>query len=407
MKPPPVDQARRAFRKRFGRSPEGVAFAPGRVNLIGEHVDYCGLPVLPAALGRGVALAFAPRMDARIRCLSTASEYGEVDFPLESDPPRQGFGRYLSAAADGLTAGGWTAAHAGFDGVLASDLPAAAGLSSSSALVIAGAFALLAVRGRLAAGETLSREEAMRLALDLAEAEHGVAIQGGAMDQSICLGGVPGHALHIAFDPPQWTSVSVDPDRFRLLVAYSGERADKGAAAGRIFDERVRQAREALLAAREFFPDAAGYPALVANHSPEGLAAAADRLPPPLDGRFRHVTSEAHRTTAAIRCLQTGDAAALGALLDASHQSLRRDYGVSTPDLDALVEGARAGGALGARLTGAGLGGSTVILAPPGREETIRQHLTERYYRPRGISAPGDTHLVDGTPSGPAALLPA
>ena len=406
-KAPPAAAAERALRKRFGRSPEGVAFAPGRVNLIGEHVDYCGLPVLPAALGRGIALAFAARDDTRIRCLSATAGYGEVDFPLEPGPPPPHFGRYLSAAAAGLAAGGWTAGNAGFDGVLASDLPAASGLSSSSALVIAGALALLVVRGRLAPGEALPREDTMRLAHDLAEAEHGVAIQGGAMDQSICLGARSGHALHIAFEPPRWTPVPVDPGRFRFLVAYSGERADKGSAAGAVFDERVREAHEALRLAGEFLRDAESYPALIANHSPEELVSAADRLPAPLKGRFRHVVTEAQRTTAAVRCLREADAPALGRLLDASHESLRRDYGVSTPDLDVLVEEARRAGALGARLTGAGLGGSVVILAPPGREAAIEKHLAERYYLPRGIPAPKGAHLLAATPSGPAVLLPA
>ena len=406
VEPPPVDRARQAFQERFGHRPEGVAFAPGRVNLIGEHVDYCGLPVLPAALARGVALAYAARPDGRIRCLSTESGFKEADFALGATPPT-GFGRYLSAAGAGLAVGGWTpdAVHTGLDGALASDLPVAAGLASSSAVVIAGALALLAVRGRLAPNTSLSRDDAMRLALDLAAAEHGVAIQGGAMDQSICLAAVPGHALHIAFEPSCWTPVPVNPARFRLLVAYSGQRADKGAAAGVVFNERVREAREARGLAREFFPEGESYPALIANHAPAELRSAAERLPPPLGGRFRHAVSEAWRTTAAVRYLQTGDAAALGRLLNASHESLRHDYAASTPELDALVETARQAGALGARLTGAGLGGSAVILAAPGHEDAIEAHLTERYYLPRGISDPGGTHLLDGAPSGPAALL--
>ena len=403
--PHPVAVAARAFRERFGRAPEGVAFAPGRVNLIGEHVDYCGLPVLPAALSHGVALAFAARRDERIRCLTTEPGFDEADFSL-GDAPAAGFGRYLAAATNGIEAGRWTPkSRAGLDGAIASDLPVAAGLSSSSAVVIAGALALLAVRGRLGPGARLPRDAAMRLALDLAEAEHGVAIQGGAMDQSVALGAVPGHALYIAFEPPRWTPVAVDSSRFHFLAAYSGQPADKGGAAGAIFDERVRQAREALRLARKFLSDGDTYPALVAGHPIEELRSAADRLPAPLAGRFRHVVTEAWRTAAAVEHLRSGNAGAFGRTLDASHESLRRDYEVSTPDLDELVELARSAGALGARLTGAGLGGSLAILAPPGREEAIRAVLTERYYRPRGIRKPVGTHLLDATPSGPAALL--
>lgn len=405
--PPPVSAAGRAFRTRFGRAPEGVAFAPGRVNLIGEHVDYCGLPVLPAALSHGVALAFAARQDDRVRCLTTAPGFDEADFSLGETRAPAGFGRYLAAAGAALDAGRWTpGSRAGFDGAIASDLPVAAGLSSSSAVVIAGALALLAVRGRVVPGAGLPDETAMRLALDLADAEHGVAIQGGAMDQSICLGGRRGHALHITFEPRGWTPVPVDPSRFRFVVAYSGRRADKGAAAGRIFDERVRQTREALVLARKFLPDADGYPALLAYHTLPELLAVAVRLPEPLDGRFRHVVTEARRTREAVEHLGKGDAPALGEALDASHESLRRDCEVSTPDLDELVETARVAGALGARLTGAGLGGSVVILASPKREAAIRSHLTERYYLPRGIAVPQGTHLLDAAPAGPAFLAP-
>ena len=404
--PAPVEAARQAFRHRFRRPEEGVALAPGRVNLIGEHVDYCGLPVLPAALSRGVALAFAARTDGNVRCLSTEPGFGETRFALRDAPPGD-FGRYLSAAAAGLAAGGWTpgTSTTGFDGVLASDLPPASGLSSSSAIVIAGALALLAARGRLPSHSGLAPEDAARLAADLAAAEHGVAIEGGAMDQSIVLGAVPGHALHIAFTPPSWTAVPVDPSGFSLMVAFSGRRADKGAAAGRAFDERVRQARAAYSRLANAFRGADGYPGLVARWPLAELLAGAEQLPTPFRERFRHVVTEADRTTAAVAHLRSGDAPALGRVLDASHESLRRDYEVSTPELDALVEAARHSGALGARLTGAGFGGSVVILVKPGHESALRSGLSERYYGPRGIRNPERGHILDATPSGPAELV--
>ena len=379
----PANAARARFRDRFGRPPEGVAFAPGRVNLIGEHVDYCGLPVLPAALARGVALAFGARPDSRIRCATTEPGHPETRFAIGGAPPA-GFGRYLAAGA--LACGD---PGPGFDGFLASDLPAASGLSSSSALVVATALALHAVRGR----EPPARE---RLAIALAEAEHRVALAGGAMDQSICLGARPGHALAISFDPPAWRPVPIDPAPVAFLVAFSGERAEKGGAAGAVFDARGREAKEALRLA--------GLPRNRLG-TPAALARAA-ALPRPLDGRLRHLASEARRTAAAERCLREGDAPGLGALLDGSHRSLRDDYGVSTPELDALVAEARRGGALGARLTGAGLGGSVVILSLPERRAAVRSRLRERFFAPRGVPDPDGTHLLDGTPAGPAELLP-
>ena len=404
----PKETAAERFAERFGGPPEAVAFAPGRVNLIGEHLDYCGLPVLPAALSRGVALAFRSRRDGRVRCRSTEPGCGEAAFALGGPVPSDGFGRYLGAAGAALGAGGWTSAKPrGFDGFIASDLPAASGLSSSSALVVAAALALLATDRRLGPGGTLVPEEARRLALDLAAAERGVAIQGGAMDQSVCLGAAAGNALSLSFEPPGWRQVPVNPERFSFLVAFSGRRADKGGAAGAVFDRRVGEAREALGRAQRVLGDPGGYPALVARHAAAELVAAARRLPPPLDGRFRHLVTEADRTRRAVRCLLEGDAAGLGALLDASHESLRADYEVSTPELDALVGEARDAGALGARLTGAGLGGSVVILATPADRAGIRARLRRRFYAPRGIPEPDRLHLLDGTPSVGAALLPA
>ncbi len=431
MHPPPrrggpaFDAARR-FEQHFGRPPEAVVFAPGRVNLIGEHLDYCGLPVLPSALSRGIALAFRRRGDPRIRCLSTEPGHqGEAAVVPDAPPPTAGFGRYLAAAASGLRTGGWVPGESpGFDGFLASDLPVASGLSSSSALVVAAALALLAAAGRLPPvgtgippGIGIPPPGARRLALDLAAAERGAAIQGGAMDQSVCLGAAAGYALGIAFEPPEWHLVPVDPSRFSFLVAYSGEPADKGGAAGRVYDRRVREARKALALARRALGEPErkdggspggyrhGYPGLVARHSLPDLLAAARRLPDPLGGRFRHLVTEAERVAEARRCLRRGDAEAFGALLDRSHESLRRDYQVSTPKLDALVAEARHAGALGARLTGAGLGGSVVILVPPAAEHPLRRGLRERFYAPRGISDPDERHLLDGAASGAATIL--
>ena len=422
--PDPRREAARAFTERYGGAPEAVAFAPGRVNLIGEHLDYCGLPVLPAALPHGVALAFRRREDDRLRCRSAAFPDEPADFRIgeAGAAPPAGFARYLAAAATGLRAGGWVGApRRGWDGAIASSLPPASGLSSSSAVVVAAALALLAANdgfspddrfstndGRTP-GDTLPPAERRRLAADLAAAESGVAIRGGAMDQSVCLGAVAGHALRISSAPPAWTPVAIPKARFAFLAAFSGRRAEKGEAGGpaqRRYNARVVEAAAALAEAGRA-PGSRGRPAaLLAEHAPGELLRVARGLAPPLDRRLRHLVTETRRVGEAVRCLREEDPERFGALLDASHASLRDDYEVSTPELDALVREARRGGALGARLTGAGFGGSAVILSTPEARPALRAHLETRFYAPRGLTEPDGRLLLDADPAGPAALLP-
>ena len=494
--PDPRREAVRAFTDRYGEPPEAVAFAPGRVNLIGEHLDYCGLPVLPAALRQGVALAFRRREDDRLRCASAEFPDEPADFRLgfgngsgigEAPAPPAGFARYLAAAATGLRAGPRFGARIGprfghrirgFDGFLHSSLPPASGLSSSSAVVVAAALALLAANDRLAPengppptrplppaerrrpatdlptdlptnlaadlAPDLPPDLSADLALDLAAAESGVAIRGGAMDQSVCLGAVPGHALLISAAPPArtpiWTPVPVPAARFAFLAAFSGQRAEKGASGGpakRLYNARVVEAAAALAEAGRLFggraPASPGAAADLLAERPAGeLLRIARRLDPPLDRRFRHLVTETRRVEEAVRCLRAADPERqpeegpperqpalqaerrsegqperLGALLDASHASLRDDYEVSTPELDALVREARCGGALGARLTGAGFGGSAVILSTPEARPALRAHLEKRFCAPRGLAEPDGRHLLDADPAGPAALFPA
>ena len=403
----PRREAAASFAATYGEPPEAVAFAPGRVNLIGEHLDYCGLPVLPAALRHGVALAFRRRDDDRLRCRSAAFPTDAADFRLpESEaPPPGGFARYLAAAATGLRAGNWVDAGAnGWEGAIASSLPPASGLSSSSAVVVAAALAHLVANDRLAPGDSLSTPEKRRLAADLAAAERGVAIRGGAMDQSVCLGARRGHALRIASEPPAWTPIPVPESRFAFLAAFSGQRAEKGGAAKHLYNTRVVEAAAAFAEAGRAL-GLPGRPAeILAARPPEELLRAARRLPPPLDRRLRHLVTETHRVEEAARCLAEGDAGRLGEILDASHRSLRDDYRVSTPELDALVTEARNAGALGARLTGAGLGGSVVVLSPPAARPAIRAALEERFYGPRNLTDPPERRLLDADPAGPAAL---
>jgi galactokinase len=379
----------RAFAARFGGRHQGVARAPGRVNLIGEHIDYHELPVLPMALTRSVRLAFRARDDDRVVVVNEATPLGERSFVLSDEPlpgPQGDWGNYLLAAAGVARAFG---VRRGLDAVLSSDLPAAAGLSSSSALVVGTAMALLSA----------SEIEVPRLELAaaLARGERFVGTEGGGMDQAVSVGARSGHALRIDFAPLRWRAVPWPAD-WRVVVAHSGVTAEKSAGAQQAYNRRRSESEEARLAVvRGLGPggpeaDDAGYRTLLATYAPAELLDAGGRV---LDEvhlrRFRHVVTEAARVEQAEVALRAGDIARLGALLVASHASLRDDYEVSHPRLDALVEAALAAGAKGARLTGAGFGGCVVALTDATAAAAVRTAVGRAL---EGLGVPPASALV-------------
>lgn len=345
-----------------------TSVAPGRVNLIGEHVDYHGLPVLPAALTRAVRLSFAPRHDGWVRIANADPRHPERRFELgsadERDPDGD-WGNYLRAAA--LVARSY-GADRGVSALVDTDLPVAAGLSSSSALVVAMARALLY------AAEI--EVDPVELAGRVAEGERFVGTRGGGMDQAVCLGGKTGHALHIEFDPLRWTPVPL-PDGWRIIVAHSGVKAEKSGARRDAYNERRRDGESALHAvAVDLHRRGASFGDLMAEVPVGMLLERGARL---LDERrvrrFRHVVTEARRVQAAVAAIRAADLVRFGALLVESQASLRDDYEVSHTRLDGLVDAALEGGAAGARLTGAGFGGCAVAICEEARMEAVHDAL--------------------------------
>ncbi len=436
-------------------APTGSAFphtaiAPGRVNLIGEHIDYNGLPVLPMAIDRAVRIEFRPVRDPAVRLDNASERFAPFEFRL--DRPivalaRGHWSNYVRAAARGLLAHG-IELRRGMEGRVAGDVPIAAGLSSSSALVVAAALALLRAngvevtgraggqaggrdavpghrqgtfvsarraescrkrsgmpdgaeaaapgtgRGAVAHGQHdgfMVREDhegkgiaRLELAALMARAERFVGLEGGGMDQAACLFGVAGHALRIEFDPLCVTPVAV-PEGWRWVVASSLSRAEKSAGARGAFNERARQCREALgRLERGVAGSALAYRDLVRVDDVEGvLRYARQTLDPLLFRRFRHVVTEGRRVALAEAAMRGGDLRRFGALMVQSHESLRDDYEVSTPELDALVEMALEAGAAGARLTGAGFGGCAVALCDEAAVGAVMEALATGFYEPR------------------------
>ncbi len=389
----PAAAAADLFRRTFGAEPRHIAIAPGRVNLIGEHTDYSLLPVLPFAIDRATAVAIGPSDGPSVRAVSDAFP-SPAHFPLDAVPATlaEPWHRYLAAArsalADRLPAEGACLA-------IASDLPAASGLSSSSALTVALLLAFDALWSL-----RLSRDDLVGLA---AHAERLAGAETGGMDQRVIAFARPAHLLRIDFLPPAMTHLAV-PGAWAFVVASSGQPAPKGGTARAAYNERVVATRIAAALLADLLGvdpleapvlgaiaaiDAA--PLLVdelpARISARNAAAAAGipleplvtlsagafdpDLPLPVRAFARHVLSEAERVDLACAAVTAGDLAALGELMAASHASLRDDYRCSTPALDALAKAMTNAGAAGARLTGAGFGGFAIAVCERGRERPV------------------------------------
>ncbi len=349
-----------------------VVRAPGRVNLIGEHIDYHDLPVMPMALTRGVEIRYAPRADGRVVLRNADHRFEPLDFLIEEDPPRSPrghWGNYVRAAAAAVCELAPPGAWGGLEGVVHSDLPPAAGLSSSSALVVATALAILDTHG----DPDFTPPTRPRLAALLARGERYVGTAGGGMDQSASLGGRAGSVLRVTFDPVGWTFRDV-PEGWAVVVAHTGVHAEKSGAAQRAYNDlrsRGEVARDALTAEFDTAPRFADLRAAATTETL--LAAAARLLDPPTAAVAAHVLTEADRVDAAWEALARADLPSFGRAMDASHASLTERCGVGHPRLDALAVEARRVGAVGARLTGAGFGGSIVALA----EDRVADRIVE------------------------------
>lgn len=341
----PVSAARLAsslFTSSFATRPRVAASAPGRVNLIGEHTDYNGGPVLPVAIDRRTAIV------ARVaEGWAMVSDTEPRIWRIEIDAPmRRTWTDYVVGVIRELRA--MRAAPRGAELAIATTLPIGAGLSSSAALTVATAKALSLLAGRRLSPAHLT-EVAFRTE------HHQVGVRCGRMDQTIAAHGEPNSAL--LFETATQTIQRV-PLRSRLWIVETGlsHRLTGGE-----LNQRRRECEEALAFCRDWRPGLT----YLAQLSQADLPEVERRLPPPLPRRVRHVVTESARTRAAAAALAAGDLATLGRLLVEGHESLRVDYESTIPEADLIVRSAVEHGAYGARLTGAGWGGAVVMLAPP------------------------------------------
>jgi galactokinase len=344
------------FQSRYDSRPAIAASAPGRVNLIGEHIDYNGGPVFPLALKVRTTVAAAPQhrwefvsdLDPEVVTLDPAA------------PMRREWTDYLVGVIRVLTQR--SAAPVGARISVATTVPVGAGLSSSAALCVAAVKAL-----SLLAGRRLAPTEIADAAYHAEHDEVGVKV--GRMDQTVSACARSGCAL--LFETATG-SMELVPMPARVWIIETGvtHRLSGGE-----FNQRRRECEEALAILREHRFDVAALAALPLDRLPEALAL----LPPSLQKRVRHVVTETARTRLAAGMLVRKDLAGLGKILVEGHESLRVDYQSTVEEADFLVTTAMNFGAYGARLTGGGWGGAVIMLLPEEREQRIVAEISAAF----------------------------
>jgi galactokinase len=382
-----LDAIGRRFAAEFGGPAPRRFFAPGRINLVGAHLDYNGGDVLPMAVDRGIYAAARLRSDGRIRLVSldqdAAVEVDAADVGARTRP-EWGWAAYPFGVWHGFR--DRAGLDAGFELVVAGDLPMASGLSSSAAIEVVTAIALDALHG--------TRMERQQIALIAHRAETGfVGLRCGIMDQFASALGRPGHVLLLHCAGPRWEHVPFDPQACEVLVMDT-RKPRSLAKTG--FNERVAQCATAHELLRTHVRD---LPHL-AQYTLADLEEARSAMDDVLFRRARHVVTEMQRIAAGAAALRRHDYAALGAELDASHRSTAADYEVSCPELDVITAAARGcADVFGARLTGAGFGGCAIALLRPGSAAAV-QRAVGRVFTDRFGTAPGFDLLHVGTGPG-------
>ncbi|MCU1531326.1 MAG: galactokinase [Arthrobacter sp.] len=358
------------FEATFGAAPHGVWAAPGRVNLIGEHTDYNEGFVLPFAIDRRAKTAVRLRDDSTVRLLSTFGNQGLVEADAAALTPGgvKGWAKYPLGVVWALQQQGIEVP--GFDLLLDSDVPLGAGLSSSHAIECAVITALNELTG---AG--LSAEEMVTLTQHAENAFVGAPT--GIMDQSASLRGASGHAVFLDCRDQAVQLVPFEAQEAGLILLVIDTKVSHSHADGGYASRR---------ASCELGAEILGVTAL-RDVAVTDLEQARDVLDPTTFRRVRHIVTENERVLQTVDVLRNQGPARVGQLLDASHASMRDDFEISCPELDLAVDAARTHGAIGARMTGGGFGGSAIALTPVRDEQQVRDAVL-RAFAEAGFTRP-------------------
>jgi len=434
------------FADRFpGQNGVSVLRAPGRVNLIGEHTDYCGLPVLPMALDYDMLVALSPRDDLKINVVNP--DFPDRSFEIASRIPRYetgDWGNYVKAGIQGLVDEfGSLERMRGFDACFYGTVPVGAGLSSSSTIVVAAAMALLEA--------SAIEMDPIALADRMARAEWYVGTQGGGMDHAASILSEKGKALKIDFFPLKVKPVSL-PAGYTVVIANSLVAAAKTENARMLYNSLPAACRMAAamlkakldlkgrdierlgdiyyLMGRQGIQEAlkkhinwhgynerelAGFLSLSVEEVNERFCTtkSGEHIPTPAQGfkvlaRARHVVTEAARVEDSVKALESGEARWFGKLMRQSHRSCRDNYEISHPALDDLFAIGREAGSTGSRLTGAGFGGCTVHLVADEKLDAFLAEVEKRYHNDAIKSYPeAERRYREKTTSPLMALRPA
>jgi len=374
------NSAKQAFETIFGQPPAAVIQSPGRINLIGEHVDYLDGLVMPVAIDRHVHMAVSPGKNQTCRVWSELSGGEPVEISMDKLEPRSdSWLNYIIGVLALLRDRGTRIPT--FDAAITADLPTGAGLSSSAALETATALSV----------ETLTGEEMnpIKRAKLCQQAEHDFAgVPCGIMDQLAAGAGRAGHALQIDCRDLQIQLVPI-PDDMAILVTDTQVKHSLGDGEYRKRSEDCEKALDIL-----------GVDSL-RDADLSLVESGRDRLGDQLFRRARHAVTEMERVRQFTRALESSDAATIGQLMLASHESLRNDFDVSCDELDVLVEAAYdfgpERGLFGSRMTGGGFGGSTISLVRKDAAGELKQHLQSAFLKHfKHEVNPFITQAVDG-----------
>ena len=406
-----AEAATALFREVFEAEPDGVWYAPGRVNIIGEHTDYNGGLALPIALPHRAHLALRRREDRVVRLVSPQTREKVDVMDLDTIGPKgtpgevEHWASYIAGVAWSLERDGFENLP-GFDAALVSCVPLGGGLSSSAALECSAAVAIDEVAGLGLAGTPEKPDDAgrARLVTNCVRTENEMAgAPTGGMDQSASLRCREGHALELDCRDGSVTHVPFDLAAEDLALLVIDTKAKHSLDDGQYGARRAACERAAQILGVE----------LLADIAIEDLPQALERLSSTDDAdelikRTRHVVTEIDRTRRLVDLLQDGrplrgeKLAEAGRLMDASHESLRVDYECTCPELDVAVEAARAAGAHGARMTGGGFGGSAIALVDAKAVHAVAAAVAQAYER-EGFNPPA---FLDAVPAAPAGRLP-